>query len=98
MNTLFEKHRKTMFEAISKWGENKQTDMLHEEIGELLQAINKHKRKNSLENRENLLEEIADVEIMLEQLKLIVAGSAHSAVEDYKERKLERLREKLSEI
>ena len=97
MNTLFLKYRETMLKAIAKWGANKQTDMLHEEIGELLQAVNKHKRKNSLDNRENLLEEIADVEIMLEQQKLMIAGAAHSAVEAYKERKLQRLTEKLSE-
>lgn len=58
------------------YGYNAQSNQLIEECAELIQAINKHKRaQGSLKEEryniafDNLLEEIADVEIMLEQIK-----------------------------
>ena len=62
----------TLQRAIDKWGAETQTDKAIEEIGELLQAIMKHRHKPYSEERHaNLLEEIADVEIVLEQLRRI---------------------------
>ena len=53
--------------AIKVFGEKAQEEVAIEECSELIQAItHKHRgRKN------NIAEEIADVEIMLEQLKII---------------------------
>ena len=56
------------------YGWDAQSNMLIEECAELIQAINKYKRvEDSLARLsiafDNLVEEIADVEIMLEQVK-----------------------------
>lgn len=53
---------------------NTQSNQLIEECAELIQAINKYRRAIGNEDTEqialfNLVEEIADVEIMLEQIK-----------------------------
>lgn len=68
-----------------------------EELGELIQAISKIARweydgKNLEELsdvQDNLAEEIADVEIMLEQLKHM--NGCHIQAEDYKKKKIARL-------
>jgi len=93
--TLELEYRSVLKAAIKVWGSESQIDMLHEEIGELLQAVNKNKRKSSHETRDNLLEEIADVEIMLEQLKLIIGGNPHAGIYAHKQNKLERLKERI---
>lgn len=60
----------TMDRAIENWGIETQTDKAIEEMGELMQAIMKHRHKPlTHDRRRDLLEEIADVEIMLSQLK-----------------------------
>ena len=65
--------------------------MCMEECAELIQAINKKHRGKA----HNLVEEIADVEICLEQMKMI--NSCHAAVEIIKAEKLERLCQKVIE-
>ena len=59
--------------AIIQWGVDSQLNQAIEECAELIQAINKFRRNN---DRDNLLEEIADVEIMIGQLKIILNDSA----------------------
>ena len=53
--------------AIRTYGEREQECQAIEECAELIQAIN-HKHRG---REHNIAEEIADVEIMLEQLKII---------------------------
>ena len=55
--------------AVEQYGERNQLDMVEEECAELIQAV--CKRKRGIDNKDNLVDEIADVEIMLEQLKYI---------------------------
>lgn len=75
---LFEK-------AVECFGIEAQENMCIEECAELIQAINKkHRRIPS-----NIAEEIADVEIMLEQVKLI--NRCGTEVERIKTDKLVRL-------
>ena len=57
--------------AIEKWGEKAQLEMAQEEATELALAVRKHIRKNDESSFSNLVEEIADVEIMIEQIKLM---------------------------
>lgn len=58
-------------EVIQHYGLENQTDMLMEECAELIQAANKMKRyPGDHEARRNLIEEIVDVEIMIEQMKI----------------------------
>lgn len=71
--------------AINTFGEKAQEGVAQEECAELIQAISKKHR--GLKN--NIAEEIADVEIMIEQLKIINKCSAD--VEKIKKQKIERL-------
>ncbi|MCB2308854.1 hypothetical protein LGL08_20415 [Clostridium estertheticum] len=78
-------------DAVQVFGVAKQVDMAIEEASELIQALCKYKR-GLLHNVE---EEMVDVEIMLEQLKLIF--NPHM-LEGYKYSKIERLRKTIKEV
>lgn len=58
------------------YGYEAQSSQLVEECAELIQAVSKYRRANTEAKRavalENLIEEIADVEIMLEQIKYLL--------------------------
>lgn len=58
--------------AVSKWGEALQFDMVVEELAELIHAVQKYKRKRTLRTTNNVIEEIADVEIMIQELKMML--------------------------
>lgn len=79
--------------AIRKWGTAKQVDVAIEEMCELIQAIMKLRRKDSIKKtspdipeRQHILEELADVIIMTKQLELI-----YGDVTEWEIQKLERL-------
>lgn len=58
--------------TLNKFGSKHQLRLLQEECAELIVAINKVSRyKKSRFYRDNLLEEIIDVETVLEQIKLL---------------------------
>lgn len=69
--------RKTLIRNINKYGATAQEDVCIEEVSELTQAILKLRRAvksgeyNISDCMSNLIEEIADVEICIEYLKLI---------------------------
>jgi NTP pyrophosphatase (non-canonical NTP hydrolase) len=71
--------------AIKTFGERNQEEMAVEECAELIQAIN-HKHRG---REHNIAEEIADVEIMLEQLKII--NNCAEEVAAIHKKKVERL-------
>ena len=79
--------------AVQTYGANAQILIAVEEMAELTKEIIKHKR--GFDNLQQLAEEIADVEIMLEQLKLIFG--VHTVVIIEKEKKKDRLRKRLAE-
>lgn len=66
--------RNELYEAIiNKKGVGHQLTILIEELSELIQAITKHQRSSLHHaNFDNIVEEVTDVEIMLEQLKLMI--------------------------
>ena len=74
--------------AINTYGEQPQVDMAIEEMSELTKAILKYRRaenknKNEAEYLEdNIIEEIADVQIMLDQMRIIFGDT--SSQEEYK--------------
>lgn len=74
--------------AINTFGESAQMIVALEECSELQKEISKIIREKG--DLENLAEEIADVEIMLEQLKLIF--TLHDKVVTKKGEKIERLK------
>ena len=93
--------RKKLYrKAIEKWGLPLQLNMLMEESAELIQATSKVLRKGDKENQpwRNLAEEIADVEIMIEQIKVCVTWQEiERLVEINKHDKLLRLKKMLEE-
>ena len=78
--------------AVACFGKPSQKLMAIEEMSELTKAICKDFRGKL--DMKNLVEEIADVQIMLEQLKIIY--DAHEAVDAAMELKIKRLRELLN--
>ena len=87
--------RNIMTRAIQHFGETAQIDMAVEEMAELTKAICKVKRAQAGAEMgaavENVVEEIADVQIMLDQLRIIF----HRSTEEVEEAKLERLKNRL---
>ena len=79
----------TIEKAIGIYGAEAQENQCIEECAELIQAINKKHRGCE----HNIIEEIADVEIMLEQLKII--NCCRADVERIKQEKIQRLAERL---
>lgn len=78
------------------YGFSNQLQMLVEEMAELTQAICKYKRFENAKERvdifENLIEEVADVEIVLSQIKMLVGEKAvNKKVEEKVERQLRRI-------
>lgn len=57
-------------EAIRKWGLPSQFNMLMEECAELIQAVSKVIRYDNPADWNNLAEEMADVENMIDQIKI----------------------------
>jgi NTP pyrophosphatase (non-canonical NTP hydrolase) len=76
--------------AIAAWGEERQMRKLQEECGEVTAATNRWYEHTG--STDSLAEEIADVEIMCEQARLIV-GTAR--VEHFRKLKLERLADRV---
>ena len=88
--------QETCQKAVSLWGIQAQLDMAVEEASELIKAICKLKRSGaSLEAVSAVAEEIADVEIMIEQLKIMFY--CHDDVDDWEKYKLERLSRRIEE-
>lgn len=77
--------------ALNVWGAHAQELMAVEEMSELTQALSKHFRGKT--DLVNIVEEIADVRIMLEQLEMLFDCSA--AVQGALDYKIERLQELL---
>ncbi len=93
-----------IIKIANKYGFSKQSRQLSEECAELIQAVSKYYRfRNSKNTRDEILtstedsnmliqhivEEIADVEIMLEQIKILL-NISNEAVEGIKEKKINR--------
>ena len=79
-------NRKILADAIAKYGEQKQIDVALEELGELISAIIKFRRDRV--ERCAVQEEIADVMIMCEQLRMIFGDYGTDYYCDYKMHRL----------
>ena len=84
------KEETVFIKAITRYGAEAQEGVAQEECAELIQAISKkHRGKPN-----NIGEEIADVEIMLEQLKII--NGCENEVKEIRKQKISRLAKNLS--
>ena len=71
-----------------------QLSMLQEECAELIQAASKYKRRKLIDDYQHIVEEIADVEIMIAQVKYLLKMPDYhvDCVKDEKiKRQLERI-------
>lgn len=90
--------KEIMQKAINTYGVENQIIKTVEELSELSQALCKFLSKPYTESDrtilDNIYEEIADVEIMLEQCKMIFYES-EDKINDYKKKKIKRLERRL---
>ena len=88
--------RKILRKAIDTYGTEAQMMQCIEEMAELIQAINKYFRANTNEEMVkayiSVIEEISDVQIMLEQMRLLFGDKA---VDEQITAKLGRLQKRL---
>jgi len=80
-------------QATDIFGSKAQIIVAIEEMSELIQALTKHLRTDLV--TDNLAEEIADVEIMIEQLRTIFVG-INDKIDSFKIAKINRLAMKLT--
>lgn len=79
-------------DTINKYGEEYQTAVAIEEMAELQKELTKALRGTP--SRDHITEEVADVEIMLEQVKMI-HGITDAQLADWKKQKRHRLKMRL---
>lgn len=88
-----EERRALLDRAITAYGAPAQMDMAVEEMAELTKALCKVKRVSCAAEAkavlENVVEEMADVQIMLDQLRIILGRSTAEA-EEYKPERLKK--------
>lgn len=80
--------------AVKVWGKDAQMLQVIEEMSELTKEILKNVNRKK-DNIAELIEETADVEIMLEQLKYCY--QIHQQVDEYKKNKLLKIDKRLDE-
>lgn len=86
-------YRPLLTQAIERFGQDAQERMMFEEMSELQKAICKLSRGKGC--IDDIAQEIADVEIMLEQMKILYQCEKSTAL--WKHEKLERLKSLLNE-
>lgn len=84
---MADRESKLLF-LINHYGTLNQKLIAIEEMAELQKAIVKHIRQESEENINSVIEEIADVQVMLEQLKMIF--SCRSKIDEIMDAKTDR--------
>lgn len=80
--------------ALKTWGKDAQMLQVIEEMSELIKEILKNVNRGK-DNISEIIEETADVEIMLEQLKCCY--NINTQVADYKKQKLLKIAKRLDE-
>lgn len=91
----FTKEQKAVLEkAIRHYGFDSQADIAIEEMSELTKAIIKDRRYQSMETLANIFEEIADVLIIVEQLRLAFLPEH---IDNYVTAKIARLEQRIGE-
>lgn len=84
--------------AIDKYGQQNQLAMAQEECAELIQAISKLSRSEESDHPvrsakaalNHLMEETADVQIMLDQIRIMFPSKAYDAIRSQKIARLEK--------
>lgn len=88
-----QKERKQVYlQAIEKWGKELQITLAIEEMSELQKELCKHLRGDR--NKNAISQEIADVEIMIEQVKIML-NIDELNINELKEYKINRLKKRM---
>jgi len=96
LHDLFERaeaEEETLRAALRRFGFTEQARMLQEECGELIAAINRWFRDRN-DAFEAMVEEMADVEILIDQMRLVYGAE----IDEARARKLARLKERLVDV
>lgn len=80
-------------EIADHYGINSQLGILQEECAELIQAVSKFRRGGT---NLQILEELADVEIIIAQIRYL-AGKNSSIIDEFKDKKIRRQLERIKE-
>lgn len=92
------KERQEVYQAaIKKWGQRSQLEMAQEEATELALAIRKYVRKPDGETFLRVADEIADVQIMIEQI-IMMHDNSQDVINRRKEFKMKRLKNRVFPI
>ena len=90
---MTEEERKAFLEALRVFGSQNQITVALEEMSELQKELCKYLRNDASFSYANIAEEMADVEIMLDQMKILFQRD--SAVKEQRQYKVKRLRERI---
>ena len=90
---MIDENKEVYKRALNVYGEENQVIMIFEEMSELQKALTKHLRGTT--DKRAIVDEIADVEIMLEQIKLLF--DVEKEAEERKQFKVERLMARLDQ-
>ena len=94
MGEILKKREKIFKKALQKWGFKAQSIILMEECAELIKAVSK---MNRTDNPDFMYEEIADVQIMIEQMIHYYGEEAEEKILKNYKNKIKRLEERLNE-
>ena len=87
-------HKEVYQQAIKAWGEDLQVLMVFEEMSELQKALCKYLRRKTSYDLTAIIDELADVEIMVEQMKVLFKCEREFKI--VKEHKISRLIDRLN--
>ena len=90
----WESQSEVLNEAVKTFGKEKQVDMMIEEMSELTKALLDERRGRGM--KINISEEIADVQIMIEQMKIIFENA--DVVDGFRDEKIARLAIRISAL
>ena len=83
--------KKTLKKIIELWGRSAQFNMLMEECAELIMTTNQYLR--SRKTKDDIAEEVADVEMVIEQIKFLFDDVDFKKIKkDKKDRLMERIK------
>jgi NTP pyrophosphatase (non-canonical NTP hydrolase) len=85
--------KEILIKATMIWGEESQIGMMQEESAEVIQILNKWRR--GIAKTEDICSELADLEIMLDQMSLIFPVEK---IKEAKAFKLKRLADRIKKI
>ena len=89
---MYERETKILCDAIKEFGEHAQLQMVIEECAELIKAVCKYLRNPVEDNKIYILEEIADVLIMIQQVQIMYG---FEMVNDFRREKILRLESRI---